>query len=74
VVAAQPLVKTDRGPVSTSDRLGTSTIRTRKSRSGPCRHSRLASERRLIAAEVRKGNEMLRLRDDQGLPLWRGWR
>ena len=28
----------------------------------------------LIAAEVRKGNETLRLRDDQGLPLWRGWR
>jgi hypothetical protein len=28
----------------------------------------------LIAADVRKGNETLRLRDDQGLPLWRGWR
>jgi hypothetical protein len=28
----------------------------------------------LIAAEVRKGNEILRLRDDNGFPVWAGWR
>ena len=28
----------------------------------------------LVAAEVHKGAETLRLRDDQGLPMWRGWR
>jgi hypothetical protein len=28
----------------------------------------------LIAAEVKKGNQMLELRDANGLPLWRGWR
>lgn len=28
----------------------------------------------VVAAEVKKGNETLRLRDAQGLPYWRGWR
>lgn len=28
----------------------------------------------VIAADVKKGNEVLKLRDDQGLPMWRGWR
>jgi hypothetical protein len=28
----------------------------------------------LIAAEVRKGEEMLKLRDDSGYPVWAGWR
>jgi hypothetical protein len=28
----------------------------------------------LIAAEVKKGNEVLKLRDDAGLPVWSGWR
>jgi hypothetical protein len=28
----------------------------------------------IIAAEVTKGNETLRLRDDSGFPLWSGWR
>ena len=28
----------------------------------------------VVAAEVKKGNETLQLRDAQGLPLWRGWR
>jgi hypothetical protein len=28
----------------------------------------------VIAAEVKKGGEVLKLRDDQGLPMWRGWR
>lgn len=28
----------------------------------------------VIAAEVKKGNQMLELRDAQGLPMWRGWR
>jgi hypothetical protein len=28
----------------------------------------------LIAAEVRKGDEILRLRDDHGFPAWSGWR
>ncbi len=27
-----------------------------------------------IAAEVKKGNDVLKLRDDQGIPLWAGWR
>ena len=28
----------------------------------------------IIAAEVKKGNELLKLRDDQGFPVWSGWR
>jgi hypothetical protein len=28
----------------------------------------------IIAAEVRKGDEVLRLRDDSGFPVWSGWR
>jgi hypothetical protein len=28
----------------------------------------------LIAAEVKKGNEVLILRDSNGLPVWSGWR
>ena len=28
----------------------------------------------VVAAEVKKGNETLQLRDANGLPLWRGWR
>jgi hypothetical protein len=28
----------------------------------------------LIAAEVRKGDELLKLRDEQGIPVWSGWR
>lgn len=28
----------------------------------------------LIAAEVKKGDEVLKLRDDAGLPVWSGWR
>ncbi len=27
-----------------------------------------------IAGEVKKGGEILKLRDDQGIPLWAGWR
>jgi hypothetical protein len=28
----------------------------------------------IIAAEVRKGDEVLKLRDDNGFPFWSGWR
>ena len=28
----------------------------------------------IIAAEIRKGNEILQLRDENGYPLWSGWR
>ncbi|HEY7167636.1 MAG TPA: DNA-binding protein [Candidatus Binatia bacterium] len=28
----------------------------------------------IIASEVRKGNEVLKLRDDDGFPIWAGWR
>jgi hypothetical protein len=28
----------------------------------------------IIAAEVMKGNDVLKLRDDAGLPVWSGWR
>jgi hypothetical protein len=28
----------------------------------------------IIAAEVRKGDEVLKLRDDAGFPVWSGWR
>jgi len=28
----------------------------------------------IIAAEVRKGDEVLKLRDDAGIPVWAGWR
>jgi hypothetical protein len=28
----------------------------------------------VIAAEIRKGNEVLKLRDENGLPVWAGWR
>ena len=27
-----------------------------------------------IAAEVRKGNAVLKLRDESGIPVWAGWR
>lgn len=27
-----------------------------------------------IAGEVKKGNEVLKLRDEQGIPMWAGWR
>jgi len=28
----------------------------------------------IIAAEVKKGDEVLKLRDDAGFPMWIGWR
>ena len=28
----------------------------------------------IIAAEVKKGDEVLKLRDDSGFPVWAGWR
>jgi hypothetical protein len=28
----------------------------------------------IIAAEIKKGNEILRLRDERGFPVWSGWR
>ena len=28
----------------------------------------------IIAAEVKKGDEMLKLRDENGFPVWSGWR
>jgi len=28
----------------------------------------------IIAAEIKKGEEVLKLRDENGLPLWAGWR
>jgi hypothetical protein len=28
----------------------------------------------IIAAEVKKGEELLKLRDDSGFPVWSGWR
>jgi hypothetical protein len=28
----------------------------------------------MIAAEVKKGDEILKLRDDSGFPVWSGWR
>ena len=28
----------------------------------------------IIAAEVKKGNEILKLRDEKGFPVWSGWR
>lgn len=28
----------------------------------------------IIAAEVRKGDDVLKLRDDNGFPVWSGWR
>jgi hypothetical protein len=28
----------------------------------------------IIAAEVKKGDELLKLRDENGLPVWSGWR
>ena len=28
----------------------------------------------IIAAEVKKGDELLKLRDENGLPIWSGWR
>ena len=38
--------------------------------------SRVLSEGKpaIIAAEVKKGNEILKLRDDNGFPFWAGWR
>ena len=28
----------------------------------------------IIAAEIKKGNEVLKLRDEKGFPVWSGWR
>jgi hypothetical protein len=28
----------------------------------------------IIAAEIKKGNEILKLRDENGFPVWSGWR
>jgi hypothetical protein len=28
----------------------------------------------IIAAEVKKGDEIIKLRDDSGFPVWSGWR
>jgi hypothetical protein len=28
----------------------------------------------IIAAEVKKGDEVLKLRDENGFPMWSGWR
>ncbi len=38
--------------------------------------SRITFEQKpaIIAAEVRKGDETLKLRDDNGFPVWSGWR
>jgi hypothetical protein len=34
----------------------------------------MAGKPALIAAEVKKGDETLRLRDETGVPMWTGWR
>jgi hypothetical protein len=34
----------------------------------------MAGKPALIAAEVKKGDETLRLRDETGVPVWTGWR
>ena len=34
----------------------------------------LAGKPAIIAAEVKKGDELLKLRDQSGFPIWAGWR
>ena len=34
----------------------------------------VAEKPAIIAAEVKKGDSVLRLRDDSGIPVWSGWR
>jgi hypothetical protein len=34
----------------------------------------IAGKQAIIAAEVKKGDEVLKLRDDSGFPVWSGWR
>jgi len=34
----------------------------------------IAGKPALIAAEVKKGDALLKLRDEQGIPVWAGWR
>jgi hypothetical protein len=34
----------------------------------------IAGKPAIIAAEVRKGDELLKLRDENGFPAWSGWR
>jgi hypothetical protein len=34
----------------------------------------IAGKPAIIAAEVKKGDELLKLRDDSGFPVWSGWR
>jgi hypothetical protein len=38
--------------------------------------SRIAFEGKpaIVAAEVRRGDDLLKLRDDAGVPFWAGWR
>lgn len=35
---------------------------------------KIAGKPAIIAAEVKKGDEVLKLRDDSGIPAWAGWR
>lgn len=34
----------------------------------------VAGKQVVIAAEVKKGDALLKLRDDSGVPVWSGWR
>ena len=34
----------------------------------------IAGKQAIIAAEVKKGDEVLKLRDESGFPVWSGWR
>jgi hypothetical protein len=34
----------------------------------------VAGKPAIIAAEVKKGDELLKLRDESGFPVWAGWR
>jgi len=37
-------------------------------------HVTLAGKPVIIASEVKKGDALLKLRDDSGIPVWSGWR
>ena len=51
-------------------------VKMRSQRQGRGEGSRITFDGKpaMIAAEVKKGEEVLKLRDDNGFPVWSGWR
>ncbi|WP_421656575.1 hypothetical protein [Leptothermofonsia sp. ETS-13] len=59
-----------------SDCLGSKVFRSQSNDAIEVRGSRITFDGQpiLIAAEVKKGDQVLTWRDDAGIPVWAGWR